>query len=76
MAVTPLTATQQEAVDALVAARRIEEVVPDQARARAFLAAAADRIGQMTPSLWSRRSVPSRGSSLIPTLSDTPRATW
>ncbi len=47
MAVTPLSATQQQAVDALVAARRLEKVVPDQARARAFLAAAADRISQL-----------------------------
>ncbi|GAA1698254.1 hypothetical protein GCM10009808_14670 [Microbacterium sediminicola] len=47
MAVTPLTPAQQQAVDDLVTARRIEQVVPDQARARAFLTAAADRISQL-----------------------------
>ncbi|MBM7752264.1 hypothetical protein JOE53_000984 [Microbacterium laevaniformans] len=44
---TSLTAAQQQAVDALVAARRIEKVLPDAGRARAFLAAAADRISQL-----------------------------
>ncbi|MAU94316.1 MAG: hypothetical protein CMP81_00295 [Fulvimarina sp.] len=47
MAVTPLTAAQQEAVDALVAGRRIDQVPADEARARAFLAASADRISQL-----------------------------
>ncbi|GAA4063533.1 hypothetical protein GCM10023065_13160 [Microbacterium laevaniformans] len=47
MGVTSLTAAQQQAVDALVAARRIEKVLPDAGRARAFLAAAADRISQL-----------------------------
>lgn len=47
MAVTPLTAAQQQAIDALVAARRIDAVAPDPARASAFLAAAADRISQL-----------------------------
>jgi hypothetical protein len=44
---TPLTETQQNAVDVLVGARRIERVAPDAARARAFLDAAADRLSQL-----------------------------
>ncbi len=47
MAVMPLSAAQQHAVDALVAARRIDKVSPDAVRAAAFLAAAADRISQL-----------------------------
>lgn len=47
MAVTPLTPAEQQAVDALLAARRIEQVVVDIARAAAFLAAARDRLGQI-----------------------------
>ena len=47
MAVTPLNATQQQAVDALVAARRIEKVLSDPVRAASFLTAAADRISQL-----------------------------
>lgn len=37
MAVTPLTAAQQSAVDALVAARRLEPVPVDEQRCAAFL---------------------------------------
>lgn len=47
MAVSRLTAAQQQAVDMLVTARRIDKVTPDVARAAAFLAAAADRISQL-----------------------------
>lgn len=47
MAVSPLTEAQREAVDVLIAARRLEEVPPDQARAAVFLAAAAERISQL-----------------------------
>lgn len=47
MAVSPLTKAQQEAVDALVAARRLDRVAPDPARAAAFLAAASERISQL-----------------------------
>lgn len=47
MAVTPLTPAQQQAVDGLVAAHRIEKVPPDVARASAFLTTAADRLGQV-----------------------------
>lgn len=47
MVVTPLTDLQQEAVDVLVSARRLDKVTPDAARAAAFLAAASERIGQL-----------------------------
>lgn len=47
MGVTPLTADQRRAVDALVSGRRIEPVPPDVERARAFLDVAADRISQL-----------------------------
>lgn len=47
MAVTPLTLAQQQAVDALVTARRIEKVTTDPARASAFLSAATERLGQL-----------------------------
>lgn len=45
--VKPLTASQQWAVDELVAARRIEPVVADEEKAAAFLAGAADRLSQL-----------------------------
>lgn len=44
---TPLNTAQQQTVDTLLAARRIEKVSPDSARALAFLSAAADRISQL-----------------------------
>ncbi len=47
MAVTRLSATQQQAVDAPVTTRRIEKIMPDSVRAAAFMAAAADRISQL-----------------------------
>lgn len=47
MAVTPLAAAPHSAVDALVAARRIDSVPADAARAAAFLSGAADRISQL-----------------------------
>lgn len=40
MAVTPLTTAQQRAVDALVASGALRRVVPDEAKAAAFLAGA------------------------------------
>lgn len=47
MAMRSLNETQQETVDALVSARRLEKVPPDPARATAFLATAAERISQL-----------------------------
>lgn len=47
MGVDPITSAQARAVQALLSARRIEAVPADSARAAAFLAAAADRVGQL-----------------------------
>ena len=47
MAVTPLTSTQTQAINALITARRIESVPADPQRAAAFLTAAVDRISQL-----------------------------
>ncbi len=44
---SPLTSSQRGAVDALVAARRIEPVIADTERAAAFLSGAADRLSQL-----------------------------
>jgi hypothetical protein len=47
MVVALLTTAQQTAIDALVVARRVEQVPPDAKRAQAFVAASADRISQL-----------------------------
>ncbi len=41
-----LTDRQLEGIDALVSARRIEKVLPDQKRSKAFLNAAHERLSQ------------------------------
>ena len=48
MGVSPLTDTQRSAVEVLEAGGRIERVPADATRARGFLAAAADRVGQLS----------------------------
>lgn len=47
MALTPLTARQQQAVDDLVHDRRIGPVPPSEARAEQFLAQATDTLGEL-----------------------------
>lgn len=47
MALTPLTARQQQAVDDLVRDRRIGPVPPSSARALQFLAQAVDTLGEL-----------------------------
>lgn len=47
MAVTGLTSAQQQSVDELLRARRIDRVPQDARRAAAFLASASDRLGQL-----------------------------
>ena len=47
MAVTPLTAAQQRAVDALVAARRLERLPVDEQRCAAFLAQAETALSDL-----------------------------
>ena len=47
MALTPLSATQQRAVDSLVAARRIERVPVDERRCAAFLEQAATALADV-----------------------------
>ena len=42
-----LTDQQLEGIDALVSARRIEKVLPDQKRSKAFLNAAHERLSQL-----------------------------
>ena len=58
MAVTPLTAAQQRAVDALVATRRLERVPVDEQRCAAFLGQAETALSDLPNVTHAHRDQP------------------